>query len=189
MSALTRLAEVVFVAGEFPWCGLALAAPPPLQAASDAAHNNETIVGATVARRSAREARMAKPGCHTGGDKFARVALRKLLERLTPKPIEQVDREKLEKFRAQCDGGPLDSAAERSQVRAAGEVRSVRIVPRAGAAALEVLVNDGSGSVTGVFLGRRKIAGMSPGRRVVFEGLAVRDGRRLLLYNPIYELH
>jgi len=64
----------------------------------------------------------------------------------------------------------------------------VRIVPRAGAAALEVTVSDGRGSIVGVFLGRRKIAGLSPGRKVAFEGVAARDGKRILLFNQIYEL-
>jgi len=40
----------------------------------------------------------------------------------------------------------------------------------------------------GVFLGRRKIAGLSPGRKVAFEGVAARDGKRYLVFNPVYEL-
>ena len=39
-----------------------------------------------------------------------------------------------------------------------------------------------------MFLGRRKIAGLSPGRKVAFEGVAARDGKRYLVFNPIYEL-
>lgn len=116
------------------------------------------------------------------------MALRKLVERLSPRPVEDLDREKLDRFRTEQDGVPLDTAAARANVRVAGEIRSVRIVPRAGADALEVLVNDGRGSITAVFLGRRKIAGVSPGRRIVLEGLTARDGRRLLLYNPVYTL-
>ena len=50
------------------------------------------------------------------------------------------------------------------------------------------IVTDGRGTVTAVFLGRRKIVGLSPGRRVLLSGLTVRDGRRMLLYNPVYEL-
>ena len=73
-------------------------------------------------------------------------------------------------------------------MRVGGEVRSVRIVPRAGAPALEVTVSDGRASIVGVFLGRRKIAGLSPGRQVALEGVAARDGKRYLLFNPIYEL-
>ena len=39
-----------------------------------------------------------------------------------------------------------------------------------------------------MFLGRRKIAGLSPGRRVAFEGVVADDGKRFLMFNPIYEL-
>ena len=123
------------------------------------------------------------------GDTVAAVALRKLVERLSPKPVADIDRAKLDRFRDDHAGVPLDTVEARQQVRAVGEVRSVRIVPRAGAPALEVLVIDGRGALTAVFLGRRKIAGMSPGRRLVLEGLTARDGRRLLLFNPVYELH
>lgn len=115
------------------------------------------------------------------------MALKKLVQRLT-KPVEEIDREKLSAF---CDSRllvPMDTIESRQPVRVGGEVRSVRIVPRAGAPALEVTVSDGRGSIVGVFLGRRKVAGMSPGRRVALEGVAARDGQRFLLFNPVYEL-
>jgi hypothetical protein len=115
------------------------------------------------------------------------MAFKKMVERLT-KPVEEIDREQLTAF---CDArmlAALDNIAARQHVRVGGEVRSVRIVPRAGAPALEVTVTDGRGSVVGVFLGRRKIAGLSPGRRVAFEGVAARDGKRYLVFNPVYEL-
>jgi hypothetical protein len=64
----------------------------------------------------------------------------------------------------------------------------VRIVPRAGASALEVTISDGRDSVTAVFLGRRKIAGVSPGRRLVVGGVAGKHGSRYLVYNPEYQL-
>jgi RecG-like helicase len=117
------------------------------------------------------------------------VALRKLVEKLTPKPVEELDRAKLDQFRSGQSCARIDEISERQRVRVGGEVKAVRIVPRAGADALEVQLTDGHGSVTAVFLGRRKIAGMSPGRKVVVEGLTMRDRRRLLLYNPVYELH
>jgi hypothetical protein len=115
------------------------------------------------------------------------MAFKKMVDRFT-RPVEDIDREKLTAF---CDARALtamDSVAPRQPVRVGGEVRSVRIVPRAGAPALEVTVSDGRGSVVGVFLGRRKIAGLSPGRRVAIEGVVARDGKRYLVFNPIYEL-
>ena len=56
----------------------------------------------------------------------------------------------------------------------------MRIVPRAGAAVARGDGQDGRGTVTAVFLGRRKIAGLSPGRRVLLEGVATgqRDAER-----------
>src|SRR5260221_11295396 len=113
--------------------------------------------------------------------------LKKLVERLT-KPVEEVDREKLSEY---CDARllePMDSIVSRRPIRVGGEVRAVRIVPRAGAPAVEVTVTDGRGSVVGVFLGRRKVAGMSPGRKVALEGVASKNGNRFVLVNPTYQL-
>ena len=42
--------------------------------------------------------------------------------------------------------------------------------------------------LVGVFLGRRKIPGMSPGRRILLAGVAGKDGKRYLVYNPEYQL-
>jgi hypothetical protein len=115
------------------------------------------------------------------------VALRKLVDRLT-KPIEELDRQDLEAYCSSLGATPLDEIELRRPVRVAGEVRSLRIVPRAGADAVEVSVNDGRGSVTAVFLGRRRILGLSPGRKVVLEGVIAGEGKRHLMYNPLYRL-
>jgi hypothetical protein len=75
----------------------------------------------------------------------------------------------------------------RTPARVAGEVRSIRIVPRAGADALEVTITDGHDVLTAVFLGRRKILGISPGRRVFLEGVVTRGAQQRMMYNPLYE--
>jgi hypothetical protein len=125
------------------------------------------------------------------------VAMRKFVEKFT-KPVEEHDREQLVTWCTERGGTPIDDLQLRQPVRIAGEIRSVRIVPRAGAASLEATVQDGRGSVTAVFLGRRKIAGLSPGRRVLLEGVATKhktsnnqnasQGNDCLMYNPIYQL-
>lgn len=115
------------------------------------------------------------------------MAFRKAVQRLT-RPVDELDREALERYCAALGVTPMNQITARHPVRVAGEVRSVRIVPRAGADALEVNVSDGQGSVIAVFLGRRKIAGMSPGRRVLLAAVAGRDGNHFVLYNPEYEL-
>jgi hypothetical protein len=115
------------------------------------------------------------------------VALRKFVEKLT-KPVEELDRQELTAFCDRLHTTPIDQVVPRQQARVAGEVRSVRIVPRAGADALEVTVSDGRAQVTGVFLGRRKIGGMSPGRKLVLEGVVLPHGKQREIYNPVYTL-
>jgi hypothetical protein len=41
--------------------------------------------------------------------------------------------------------------------------------------------------VTAVFFGRKKIAGLSPGRRLVIEGMVAPLNNRAFMYNPVYE--
>lgn len=115
------------------------------------------------------------------------MALRKFVERLT-KPIDEQDRERLSAWCELAGTARLDDVPLRQPVRVAGEVKSVRIVPRAGAPALEASVQDGRGAVTAVFLGRRKIPGLSPGRRILLEGVVSSDHEERLIYNPIYTL-
>jgi hypothetical protein len=115
------------------------------------------------------------------------VALKKSVRRFTAAP-EEFDREKLV---ALCDSlglAPIPAISPRTQVRIGGEVRSVRVVPRAGAPSLEVTINDGRGFATAVFLGRRKIAGITPGRKIVIEGMAREHAKRHLIVNPLYTL-
>lgn len=69
-----------------------------------------------------------------------------------------------------------------------GRVRSVELCPKTSAPTLEAELYDGTEGVTLVWLGRRRIAGIEPGRILKARGrMAVRDGRKVL-YNPYYEL-
>ncbi len=115
------------------------------------------------------------------------MAFKKMVERLT-KPVDELDREELTEYCDAREFESMDHLVPRRPVQVGGEVRAVRIVPRAGAPALEVTVSDGRGQVVAVFLGRRKIAGISPGRRIAVQGVVARDGNRSLVFNPAYEL-
>jgi RecG-like helicase len=116
------------------------------------------------------------------------MGVKNLVNRLT-KPVEETDREKLVAFCSKLEGcQPCDQLEPRTVARVVGEVTSVRIVPRAGAPSLEVGVSDGRGTVTAVFFGRKKIAGLAPGRRVVIEGMVAPLNNRPFMYNPVYEL-
>ena len=73
-------------------------------------------------------------------------------------------------------------------VRVAGTLRSVTQRPRAGAPALEAELYDGTGSVTLVWLGRRRIGGIECGRHLVAQGRLTQLGGRPTIYNAAYEL-
>jgi hypothetical protein len=69
-----------------------------------------------------------------------------------------------------------------------GSLRTVTLRPRGGVSALEAELYDGSGVVTLVWLGRRRIAGIEPGRSLTVSGrTGIQDGTRVM-YNPRYEL-
>lgn len=83
---------------------------------------------------------------------------------------------------------PVAQVPDRSRATVVGVLRSVTLRPREGVPALEAELYDGSGALDLVWLGRRAIHGVEPGRRLRAEGLVCRvDGRRTV-FNPRYEL-
>jgi len=82
----------------------------------------------------------------------------------------------------------VSALPDRTQVRVAGTLRTVTLRPRAGVPALVAELYDGSGSVSLVWLGRRRIPGIEPGRALVCTGRVMRDGEHRVIYNPRYEL-
>ena len=118
------------------------------------------------------------------------MAFRKLLHRLTV-PDAELDRERLRQFCSDVPGvTAIGDAKARQEVTVAGEITSLRIVPRAGTPSLEATVNDGSGSLVVVWTGRRNIPGVAPGKRLVLSGRGSPQGAaaRLTVFNPRYEL-
>ncbi len=82
----------------------------------------------------------------------------------------------------------IADAPDRELVDLRGTVRSVVVRPRGGVPALEAELYDGSAVLTIVWLGRRRIAGIDPGRSLEVRGrIGVHDGVRMI-YNPRYEL-
>ncbi len=82
----------------------------------------------------------------------------------------------------------IADAPNRERVTLRGSLRTVTLRPRAGVPALEAELNDGSGIITVVWLGRRRIAGIEPGRAIEVEGrIGAYDGVRIM-YNPRYQL-
>ena len=82
----------------------------------------------------------------------------------------------------------LEEPPDRERVRLRGTLRTVTLRPRGGVPALEAELYDGSGVITVVWLGRRRISGISPGRSMEIQGrIGFLDGQRIM-YNPRYEL-
>jgi len=82
----------------------------------------------------------------------------------------------------------IDQAPDRTRVKLSGSLRTVTLRPRGGVPALEAELFDGSGAITLIWLGRRQITGIGPGRQLEVEGrIGVQDGVRVM-YNPRYEL-
>ncbi len=69
-----------------------------------------------------------------------------------------------------------------------GRLRSVTLRPAATAPAVEADLWDGTGRLTVLWLGRRRIAGITPGRHVVVHGRVILRGEERLMVNPRYEL-
>ncbi|REE95316.1 OB-fold nucleic acid binding domain-containing protein [Thermomonospora umbrina] len=113
--------------------------------------------------------------------------LKRFLRRLAA-GRDELEAEELQKSTGQEGATPIAGCAERTRACVAGTLRTVTLRPRGGAPALEAELYDGTDVISLVWLGRRKIAGIDPGRRLRAEGLvSVQDGRKTM-FNPRYEL-
>jgi hypothetical protein len=113
--------------------------------------------------------------------------LRGFLRRLTSSKAE-LEAQELKRTSDSEGATPIYACAARRRACVAGTLRTVTLRPRGGAPALEAELYDGSDVIDLVWLGRRRIAGIEPGRLVRAEGLvSVQDGRKVM-FNPRYEL-
>jgi hypothetical protein len=94
----------------------------------------------------------------------------------------------LRRAHTDADCVPIDQAPDRDPVTLRGSVRTVSLRPRAGVPALEAELFDGTGVVTLIWLGRRRIAGIDPGRTISVQGRVGRLEDARVMYNPRYEL-
>lgn len=113
--------------------------------------------------------------------------LRAFLHRLTSSNAE-LEAEDLQKVTGVEGVTPIKACAVRQRVCVAGTLRTVTLRPRGGAPALEAELYDGSAVISLVWLGRRRIGGIEPGRLVRAEGLVSEQDGRKVMFNPRYEL-
>ena len=109
------------------------------------------------------------------------------LQRLTADD-QTIDAERLRAGSVNAGCEQVSACRKGAVVTVTGRLKSVVYTPRETVPTLEAELFDGSGSVTLVWLGRRRIAGIEPGRTLTARGrFAAFDGKRVI-YNPWYEL-
>lgn len=103
-------------------------------------------------------------------------------------PQHQLHAEQEQERAVQMGGSPISELVMRRPATVCGTLSSVTLRPRAGVPALEAAMYDGTGTIKVIWLGRRQIAGVEPGRRLRVKGMVTRSEGEPAIYNPRYEL-
>jgi len=83
---------------------------------------------------------------------------------------------------------PVDQCCTGERVVISGTVRSVTLPPRDQMPAYEAEIYDGSGFLRVIWLGRRRIGGVTPGRMISLTGRVTQNEGRATMFNPRYQL-
>jgi len=137
-------------------------------ALGDLPHANVTFVPYHLGSQRRRE---ELPAITSNGASKKQVASHGVSSDLTPEQVPE-------------GATPIASITYRQRARVAGRVRSVRVQPWSGVATLECQVVDPTGGILVVFLGRKQVAGIAPGAKIVVEGMVGDHGGRLAILNP-----
>ncbi len=113
--------------------------------------------------------------------------LKGLLRRLTASE-QELDAEQLRAEAAAHGCTPALDCRRGQLVSVTGRLRTVVYTPRTNTPTLEADLFDGTDVVTLVWLGRRQIAGIEPGRNLTARGRVALREQRKVIYNPYYEL-
>lgn len=117
---------------------------------------------------------------------MAKSRVRQAISRWASADNEEARELRRDTVRAGCV--PIAEAPSREMVTVAGTLRTVTLRPRGGVPALEAELYDGSNTLTLLWLGRRRIAGIHPGRAVRVTGRIGEQESSRIMYNPRYEL-
>jgi amino acid transporter len=83
---------------------------------------------------------------------------------------------------------PIAETKHREVVDVTGTLRTVTLRPRGPSLTMEADLWDGTGNITLVWLGRRDIPGIEPGRRILVHGRLADIKGEPTIFNPQYEL-
>jgi hypothetical protein len=82
----------------------------------------------------------------------------------------------------------ITETVPRGRVVVSGVIYSTQVTQGHGTASYECLLDDGTGEIGLLFLGRRGVAGIVVGTRCTIEGTARLEGGRLVVWNPLYRI-
>jgi hypothetical protein len=101
---------------------------------------------------------------------------------------EDLDAEDLQRASEEVGATHVCDCPRGRRATVSGRLRTVVYTPRTNLPTLEAELFDGSGMITLVWLGRRRIVGIEPGRVLTATGRIALRGDRKVIYNPFYEL-
>ena len=111
--------------------------------------------------------------------------LRRVLHRVTASNEDLAD-DDLQRSSINAGVSTIAEARMRSRASLQGRIEVLTLNPRGTNRWLEAELRDGTGAVTLIWMGRRRIPGLRAGRRISVEGMITEaDGRRVI-YNPRY---
>jgi RecJ-like exonuclease len=113
--------------------------------------------------------------------------IERVVRRLTV-DAHQLDAEDLQGEVDRSGAKPVSACGHGDPVTIKGRLRSVVYTPKENVPTVDAELFDGSGSVHLVWLGRRRIPGIEPGRTLIARGRVAEQEGTLVMFNPWYEL-
>ncbi|MCX5042560.1 OB-fold nucleic acid binding domain-containing protein [Aldersonia sp. NBC_00410] len=112
---------------------------------------------------------------------------RRLTRRLTEDLAER-DAEEMAETAGASGAQHACDCSRGDEVTMLGRLRSVDACSKSAGASMQAEFFDGTDTVTLVWIGRRRIPGIEPGRKLMVRGrVGERDGAKVI-FNPYYEL-
>lgn len=136
-------------------------------------HVNATIVPFDVARKLRKNEGLdgAPTSMQVGADR----------------PLDVSPAKRTEQPSAVTGAGSIRALSTRKKARVTGRIKSLTVKPWGDGPSLEVQLADNGDELLVAFLGRRQIAGLSPGSHIAVEGVVGLVRGRLTMINPSYE--
>lgn len=102
--------------------------------------------------------------------------------------VERQEDDELRRRTRAAGCATIEETTARARAEVHGVLHSVTLRPLGDVTSLEAELYDGTGSITLIWLGRRRIEGIGPGRSLTATGRLGHRGTERVMYNPSYRL-